>query len=128
MKHFRANILTDLSPECLQRNSPVRTCSLLVSFVHYSFYFLVHTLVVAAASSAFIEQRRRSLKRFMVLIVRHPILAKDELIKFFLTAGGQVKWEESHQVHWYAVFFIGCRISPERKIQTSRRVLVQPTC
>lgn len=40
-------------------------------------------------SSAFIEQRRRALKRFLVLVVRHPILARDEMVKFFLTAGGQ---------------------------------------
>ena len=42
------------------------------------------------ASPAFIEQRRRALKRYMVLLVRHPVLAKDEIVKVFLTAGGQV--------------------------------------
>lgn len=37
-------------------------------------------------SGAFIEQRRRSLKRFLVLIVRHPILNKDEITTYFFTA------------------------------------------
>ena len=41
-----------------------------------------------SASSVFVEQRRRALKRFLTLIVRHPILSKDEVVKFFLTAGG----------------------------------------
>ena len=42
-------------------------------------------------SGAFIEQRRRSLKRFLVLIVRHPILNKDEITTYFFTAtSGQV--------------------------------------
>jgi sorting nexin-8 len=36
-------------------------------------------------SGAFIEQRRRSLKRFLLLIVRHPILSRDEITKFFFT-------------------------------------------
>ncbi len=49
------------------------------------------------ASSAFIEQRRRDLKRFMVLVVRHPVLVRDDVVNFFLTASGQVSlgWTES---------------------------------
>jgi len=42
-----------------------------------------------AASSAFIEQRRRALKRFLLLICRHPVLARDEVVRFFLNATGQ---------------------------------------
>ena len=45
------------------------------------------------ASSAFIEQRRRAMKRFLLLISRHPVLARDEVVKFFLSASGHV----SHQ-------------------------------
>lgn len=41
-----------------------------------------------AASSTFIEQRRRALKRFLLLIVRHPVLAKDEVVRLFLTTTG----------------------------------------
>ena len=44
-----------------------------------------------AQSGAFIEQRRRSLKRFLVLVVRHPVLSRDEITRYFLTAtSGQV--------------------------------------
>ena len=53
-------------------------------------HLLRYVCVCIAASSAFIEQRRRDLKRFLVLVVRHPVLAKDEVIQYFLTAGGQV--------------------------------------
>lgn len=40
------------------------------------------------ASTAFIEHRRRSFKRFLLLIVRHPVLAAHSAVKFFLTAPG----------------------------------------
>jgi sorting nexin-8 len=41
-------------------------------------------------SGAFIEQRRRSLKRFLVLIVRHPVLSQDDIsICFFTATSGQ---------------------------------------
>ena len=53
-------------------------------------YVYVFVFVCIVASSAFIEQRRRDLKRFLVLVVRHPVLAKDEVVQYFLTAGGQV--------------------------------------
>jgi sorting nexin-8 len=49
-----------------------------------------------AVSAVFIEQRRRALKRFLLLVVRHPILAKDDITKIFLSAGGQVR-EDSNQ-------------------------------
>ena len=46
-------------------------------------------------SGAFIEQRRRSLKRFLILIVRHPILSRDEITTcFFTTTSGQVRETE----------------------------------
>ncbi|XP_064406510.1 sorting nexin-8-like isoform X2 [Halichondria panicea] len=41
-----------------------------------------------STAAAFIEQRRRALKRFLTLVVRHPVLSEDEAVKFFLTAGG----------------------------------------
>ncbi len=40
------------------------------------------------ASETFIQERRRALRRFLLLIVRHPVLARDDLVKFFLTASG----------------------------------------
>jgi sorting nexin-8 len=46
---------------------------------------------IIAVSAVFIEQRRRALKRFLLLVVRHPILAKDDITKIFLSAGGQVR-------------------------------------
>ena len=49
---------------------------------------LANTRSVLIAAAAFIEQRRRALKRFLTLVVRHPVLSEDEAVKFFLTAGG----------------------------------------
>ncbi|XP_012671781.2 sorting nexin-8 [Clupea harengus] len=46
----------------------------------------------------FIESRRRGLQRFMSLVMRHPILSGDELVKVFMTASSaevQVKMQES---------------------------------
>ncbi|KAK6170518.1 hypothetical protein SNE40_018894 [Patella caerulea] len=40
------------------------------------------------ANREFIEQRRRSLKRFLIIVTRHPQLNDDELLKFFLTYNG----------------------------------------
>lgn len=34
---------------------------------------------------AFIEERRRKLQRFLILISQHPVLARDEMLKIFLT-------------------------------------------
>lgn len=43
----------------------------------------------AINDAAFTEQRRQDLRRFLLLILRHPVLGKDECVTFFLTAGGQ---------------------------------------
>ena len=43
-----------------------------------------------AADRKFIEMRRRALKRFLNLTVRHPILTSDEIVKYFLTFNGSV--------------------------------------
>jgi sorting nexin-8 len=41
------------------------------------------------AKEDFIEQRKRSLKRYLTLICRHPILSRDEVVRYFFTASGQ---------------------------------------
>ncbi|KAL2086624.1 hypothetical protein ACEWY4_017683 [Coilia grayii] len=46
----------------------------------------------------FIESRRRGLQRFMTLVLRHPIISGDELLKVFMTANSadvQVKLRET---------------------------------
>ena len=49
---------------------------------------MIKNLISCIAAAAFIEQRRRALKRFLTLVARHPVLSQDEAVKFFLTAGG----------------------------------------
>lgn len=44
----------------------------------------------AINDAVFTEQRRQDLRRFLLLILRHPVLGKDECVAFFLTAAGQV--------------------------------------
>lgn len=39
----------------------------------------------------FIEERRRSLKRYLEILCRHPIICDAEIIKFFLTFQGPVR-------------------------------------
>ena len=43
----------------------------------------------AINDAVFTEQRRQDLRRFLLLILRHPVLGKDECVAFFLTAAGQ---------------------------------------
>ncbi|KAL9956859.1 hypothetical protein ACROYT_G038406 [Oculina patagonica] len=40
------------------------------------------------ASKEFIEARKRALKRFLMLVVRHPVLCEDRIVNFFLTVKG----------------------------------------
>jgi len=40
------------------------------------------------ASKEFIEARRRALKRFLVLVVRHPIMCSDPIVTYFMTFKG----------------------------------------
>ncbi|XP_049853020.1 sorting nexin-8-like isoform X4 [Schistocerca gregaria] len=43
---------------------------------------------MVGADSHFIEERRKSLRRWLTLVARHPIVNKDPLVNFFLTYGG----------------------------------------
>lgn len=40
------------------------------------------------ADSQFIEERRKSLKRYLNLVARHPVLSEDKILHFFLTFTG----------------------------------------
>ena len=42
-------------------------------------------LYIFSANREFIEQRRKSLRRFLNLVARHPKMYDDKLVKFFLT-------------------------------------------
>ncbi len=44
----------------------------------------------------FIEERRRSLKHFLEILCRHPIICETEIIKFFLTFQGTVRIQCLH--------------------------------
>lgn len=44
-----------------------------------------------SASKEFIEARRRALKRFLVLVVRHPIMCNDPIVTYFMTFKGSVR-------------------------------------
>ncbi|KFM81164.1 Sorting nexin-8, partial [Stegodyphus mimosarum] len=40
------------------------------------------------ADNQFIEERRKSLKRFLNLLARHPVISEDKILHFFLTFSG----------------------------------------
>ena len=44
--------------------------------------------MTTAASPSFIEQRRKALRRFLLLIRRHPILRDDEIVRYFFSVTG----------------------------------------
>ena len=46
--------------------------------------------VKISGSKEFIEARKRALKRFLTLVVRHPVLCEDRIVNFFLTVKGSV--------------------------------------
>ncbi len=47
--------------------------------------------VFVLVDKEFIEERRRSLKHFLEILCRHPIICETEIIKFFLTFQGTVR-------------------------------------
>ncbi|KAL0086753.1 hypothetical protein F4703DRAFT_1735776, partial [Phycomyces blakesleeanus] len=52
---------------------------------------------VRGKDEVFLERRRKGLERFLGSIVRHPILAKDELVAVFLTESSALRtWLRSH--------------------------------
>ena len=57
-----------------------------------SFYIYVLYDSVLANSSEFLESRRKSLRRFLNIIAKHPVIADDRMgvLKFFLTFTGSV--------------------------------------
>ncbi|XP_015608090.1 sorting nexin-8 isoform X2 [Cephus cinctus] len=44
---------------------------------------------IVGANSQFLEERRRSLLRFLTLIARHPVVNKDPIVHFFFTYIGE---------------------------------------
>ena len=52
----------------------------------------------------FIEARRRSLKRCLQILCRHPILYETDIVKFFLTFQGTVRirfnqWKDNNKTN-----------------------------
>lgn len=56
-----------------------------------------------SGSKEFIEARKRALKRFLTLVVRHPVLCEDRIVNFFLTVKGSVG-----QTLWLPFSFFLC--------------------
>ena len=44
--------------------------------------------MTTVASPSFIEQRRKALRRFLLLIRRHPVLRDDEIVRYFFSFTG----------------------------------------
>ncbi|XP_012271940.1 sorting nexin-8 isoform X2 [Orussus abietinus] len=50
---------------------------------------------IVGADSQFLEERRRSLLRFLTLIARHPVVSQDPIVQFFFTYTGE---ETQHKI------------------------------
>ncbi|XP_067213141.1 sorting nexin-8-like isoform X3 [Linepithema humile] len=50
---------------------------------------------IVGADSQFLEERRRSLLRFLTLIARHPVVSEDPIVQFFFTFTGD---ETQHKI------------------------------
>ncbi|XP_011329869.2 sorting nexin-8 isoform X2 [Ooceraea biroi] len=50
---------------------------------------------IVGADSQFLEERRRSLLRFLTLIARHPVVSEDPIVQFFFTYTGD---ETQHKI------------------------------
>ena len=69
-----------------------------IRYIHvviFIYYFLSYIVIMIfkfpfSASHEFIQQRRKCLKRFLHLVVRHPVLTHDPIVKYFLTFNGTV--------------------------------------
>ena len=55
----------------------------------------IHQDYYSIADSRFLEERRRSLLRFLTLIARHPIVRQDPIVQFFFTYTGE---ETQHKI------------------------------
>lgn len=44
--------------------------------------------MTTTASPSFIEQRRKALRRFLLMIRRHPVLRDDEIVRYFFSFNG----------------------------------------
>lgn len=53
-------------------------------------YWPINYFDIFSANKEFIEHRRKSLRRFLNLVARHPVLTEDKIVKFFLTFTGSV--------------------------------------
>lgn len=91
-------------------------------YILWPLSFSIHTrltilVMIVAVSAAFIEQRRRALKRFLLLVVRHPILARDDITKIFLSAGGQVSkkyYQPSSLILYSMIILLSQTFLPEK--------------
>ena len=61
----------------------------------YLFSFLItrcwNCFTLFLVDKEFIEERRRSLKRYLQILCRHPSICDSDIIKFFLTYQGTVR-------------------------------------
>ena len=62
-----------------------------IVFCSISLYFIKFLpLNFYKANNEFIEGRRRALKRFLILIMKHPSMCDDHIISYFLSYTGSV--------------------------------------
>ncbi|XP_015182254.1 PREDICTED: sorting nexin-8-like [Polistes dominula] len=80
---------------CRRYNDFVSLHELLLARFPYRLIPKLPPKKMVGANSQFLEERRRSLLRFLTLIARHPVVNKDPILHFFLTYAGE---ETQHKI------------------------------
>jgi hypothetical protein len=67
------------------------SCSLISSFLLLIPKPAENLTILFLVDKEFIEERRRSLKGYLQILCRHPVICETDIIKFFLTFQGTVR-------------------------------------
>ncbi|KAF8789697.1 sorting nexin-8-like isoform X1 [Argiope bruennichi] len=90
LKHVEYEVTSQRNKSVVQRryNDFVALQELLLQKFPYRMIPQLPPKKVIGADDQFIEERRKSLKRFLNLLARHPVISEDKILHFFLTFSG----------------------------------------
>uniref|UniRef100_A0A2L2YED2 Sorting nexin-8-like n=1 Tax=Parasteatoda tepidariorum TaxID=114398 RepID=A0A2L2YED2_PARTP len=90
LKHVEYEVTSQRNKSNVQRryNDFVALQELLLQKFPYRSIPQLPPKKVMGADEQFLEDRRKSLKRFLNLLARHPVISEDKILHFFLTFSG----------------------------------------
>ena len=94
---LRLDALPDANPPlfracCVLDCTPLRQRNIVRKYLRSSSFVDATILILFFFSTDrdFLEQRRRSLQRFLNIIARHPTISNEQILKYFFTYKGSV--------------------------------------